>query len=50
MKKLVLIAVLASLPFGIAMAGEQKKEAAGNAQTAPIPDWDKRVAGQGLSK
>jgi hypothetical protein len=39
MKKLALIAVLASLPFGIAVAGEQKKEGAGNAQTAPISAW-----------
>lgn len=50
MKKLVLAAMLAVAPLSIAMAGEGDKGAAGSAQTAPIPDWDKRVAGQGLSK
>lgn len=48
MKKLVLAAMLAVAPAAVAVAEETK--AAGSAQTAPIPDWDKRVAGQGLSK
>lgn len=47
MKKLVLAAMIAVVPAAVALAGDQKP---GSAQTAPIPDWDKRVAGQGLAK
>lgn len=53
MKKLVLIAAIAALPFGGAIAGEaaEKKAApAGGvkAQVIEQPSWDTRQAGQGM--
>jgi hypothetical protein len=50
MKHVLLAAVIAVVPATFALAEETKKDGASSAQTVPMPDWDKRVAGQGVPK